>query len=94
MAYFAQIDDTNTVLQVISIANSVCGEPELDYPDTEPLGQTFIAEVLQLPGTWLQCSYNARFRACYPGLTYTYDPVTDVFVPPAAPEETTDERGN
>lgn len=95
MAYFAQIDNTNTVIQVISVANSVCGEPELQYPDTEPLGQAFIADTLQLEGTWLQTSYNNKFRGTYAGPGYTYDSTTDTFIPPAAEEEPDEnERSN
>lgn len=81
MAHFAQINNDNEVTQVIVIANEVCGGG--DFPQSEPLGQAFIADVLKLPGTWLQCSYNANFRAYYPGPTFTYDSVNDVFVPPA-----------
>ena len=86
MAYFAQIDNTNTVLRVISVANSVCGEPELDYPETEPLGQAFIANTLQLEGTWLQTSFTGRYRGRYAGIGFTYDPVSDEFVAPVIEE--------
>lgn len=86
MAYFAQIDETNTVTKVISIANSVIGEPELAYPDTEPLGQVFIANTLGLEGDWLQTSYNANFRGRYAGIGYTYNAVLDEFIAPTIDE--------
>jgi hypothetical protein len=73
MASFAQIDGTNTVIQVIGISNEVCGEPTLVFPDTESAGRAFIANALKLEGTWLQTSYNATFRGCYAGIGYTYD---------------------
>lgn len=82
MAYFAQIDETNKVVQVISVSNAILGEPENQFPQTEPLGQSYIAEILQLPGTWLQTSYNANFRALYAGIGYSYDQTNDVFVSP------------
>lgn len=82
MAYFAEIDNTNTVLQVISIGNAVLGEPENIFPDTELLGQQFIADVLKLDGVWLQTSYNNKFRRRYAGIGYTYDQDADVFIAP------------
>jgi hypothetical protein len=35
---------------------------------------------------WKQTSYSGSFRGCFAGLGFSYDPVLDVFVPPAAPE--------
>ena len=85
MAYFAKLEN-NTVVQVISVSNDVCGEPTLDFPDTCAAGQTFIANTLKLDGTWKQTSYNNNFRGTYAGIGYTYDAVNDVFVAPPAPE--------
>lgn len=84
MAHFAQINDTNTVQQVIVIANDDCGGGE--FPESEPIGQTFIASI-GLSGSWLQTSYHGNFRGTYAGIGYTYDPVLDEFVPPAVPDE-------
>ncbi len=58
-----------------------CGD--LEYPDTEPLGQQFLASI-GLGAGWLQASYNNNFRAAYPGPGWSYDVAADVFVPPAA----------
>jgi hypothetical protein len=85
MAYFAELDDTNTVLRVISVSNDVCGEPTLAFPDTEAAGRAFIANTLKLGGTWKQTSYNANFRGKYAGIGDTYDAVNDVFVAPTPP---------
>ena len=83
MAHFARIENNN-VEDVIVISDSVVPDPA---PDNEAVGQAFIADVLGLPGTWLQTSYNGNFRGVYAGIGYTYDPVGDVFVaPPLAPE--------
>ena len=82
MAYFAELDDTNTVLRVISVSNDVCGEPTLAFPDTDAAGRAFIANTLKLAGTWKQTSYNANFRGKYAGIGDTYDAVNDVFVSP------------
>jgi hypothetical protein len=82
MAYFAELDNTNTVLRVISVSNDVCGEPTLDFPDTETAGQLFIAETLKFSGLWKQTSYNSSFRGTYAGVDYTYDAERDEFIPP------------
>lgn len=83
MAHFAKLDDHNTVVDVIVISNDDAPDP---YPESEPLGQAFIADVLGLPGTWLQTSYHGTFRGVYAGPGYTYDPAIDQFVPPPDPE--------
>jgi len=82
MAYFAELDDSNTVLRVISVSNDVCGEPTLDFPDTCAAGRAFIANTLKLGGVWKQTSYNNNFRGTYAGIGDTYDAVNDVFVAP------------
>jgi hypothetical protein len=82
MAYFAELDNTNTVLRVISISNDVCGEPTLGFPDTEAAGRAFIANTLKLGGVWKQTSYNANFRGKYAGIGDTYDADLDEFVTP------------
>jgi hypothetical protein len=82
VAYFAELDETNTVLRVISVSNEVCGEPTLAFPDTEAAGRAFIANTLKLGGVWKQTSYNANFRGKYAGIGDTYDAVNDVFVSP------------
>ena len=81
MAYFAKLEN-NTVVQVISISNDVCGEPTLDFPDTEAFGQAFIADILKLDGLWKQTSFNNNFRKQYCGVGFTYSADADVFVAP------------
>jgi hypothetical protein len=60
MAHFAQLDEQNTVLQVIVISNDVAVD--------ETSGQDFITNVLRLDGVWKQTSYNT-----YRNYAYTYD---------------------
>ena len=90
MAHFALVDDSNIVRDVIVIGNADCGGGT--FPASEPVGQAFITGphpyCLALEGDWLQTSYSGSFRGCFAGLGYSYDPVLDVFVPPAAPEVT------
>ena len=85
MAYFAKLEN-NTVVQVISISNDICGEPTLTFPDTEGAGRAFIANTLKLSGIWKQTSYNNNFRGTYAGIGYTYDAELDVFVAPPVEE--------
>lgn len=83
MAHFAQVNDENIVQDVIVISNDDAPDP---YPESEPIGQAFIADVLGLDGTWLQTSYHGNFRGRYAGIGYTYDPTIDEFVAPPDPE--------
>ena len=82
MAHFAQVQD-GIVSSVIVIDNSDCAGG--DYPDSEPIGQAFIASI-GIDGDWLQTSYNNNFRGAYAGQGMTYDPVLDEFVSPIQPE--------
>lgn len=49
MAHFAQIED-NIVKQVIVVGNDDCGG--LEFPESEPIGQKFIAS-LGIEGEYL-----------------------------------------
>ena len=85
MAHFALVNE-GIVTNVIAVNNDTIDN--LPFPESEPVGQAFIATLPDLAeqvGVWWQCSYNANFRGCYPGLGYTYDPVLDVFVAPESP---------
>ena len=86
MGYFAQLDDTDTVQQVIRIENDVLGEDMLAFPDTEAVGRVFIANTLGLPGEWRQTSFNGNFRGRYAGIGYRYDRDLDEFIAPEVSE--------
>lgn len=77
MAHFALVDDTNTVREVITVSNDDCGGGE--FPQSEPIGQAFIASC-GIEGNWLQTSYHANFRGAYAAIGGKYDPDTDTFV--------------
>jgi hypothetical protein len=81
MGYFAKIED-NLVTDVIAINNSILGEPEKLFPETELTGVDFIKNVLKLDGQWKQTSYNNSFRGNYAGIGYSYNNEKDVFMPP------------
>jgi len=82
MAHFAQVQD-GIVRNVIVVNNSDCGGG--DFPDSEPIGQDFIASI-GIDGDWLQTSYNNNFRGQYAGQGMTYDPTLDEFVSPQEEE--------
>ena len=78
MAHFAEVQD-GIVRNVIVINDSDCGGG--DYPESEPIGQAFIASI-GIDGDWLQTSYNGSIRGQYAGQGMTYDPLLDEFVSP------------
>jgi len=78
MAHFAKIEN-DKVTTVIVVSNDDCGGG--DFPDSEPIGQAFIAS-LGITGEWLQTSYHANFRSVYAGAGCTYDAQLDKFVAP------------
>lgn len=82
MAHFAKIEN-NVITQVIVVNNDAIGGGE--FPESEPLGQAFIASI-GLEGFWKQTSYNNNFRGKYAGIGDTYDEVNDIFIPQFIPE--------
>jgi hypothetical protein len=78
MAHFALVKD-GVVCEIIVIDNTDCGGG--DFPDSEPIGQEFIASI-GLDGTWLQTSYNSNFRGEYAAIGSIYDRVNNIFIAP------------
>jgi hypothetical protein len=70
MAHFALVAN-KVVDQVIVVSNDDCDN--LPFPESEPVGQAFIASI-GIAGDWLQTSYNATFRGAYAGIGFTFDP--------------------
>jgi hypothetical protein len=75
VAHFVRVEGVTTG-EVIVISDEVCPDPA---PDNEHFGQAYIRDVLGLPGTWLQTSYNNSFRGVYASGA-VYDPELDEFV--------------
>lgn len=75
MAHFALVKD-GSVIDVIVVSNEDCGGGT--FPESEPIGQAFIAS-LGLDGEWLQTSYNNNFRGQYAS-GCTYDSDQDLFI--------------
>ena len=83
MAHFAQINEQKMVVEVLVIGNEQVDD--LPFPDSEPIGQAFIASC-GITGEWLQTSYNGNFRGRYAGIGFTYDEESDTFVAPESPQ--------
>lgn len=78
MASFAEIGLNNQVLRVIAVNNNELLDQ--NGVEQEHLGQQFCRSLLG--GTWIQTSFNAKFRKNYAGIGYTYDTRLDAFIPP------------
>ena len=71
MAHFAEMKN-GLVQQVIVISNDDCDN--LPFPESEPVGQAFIAS-LGFKGEFLQTSYSGSFRGTYAGLEFSFNPL-------------------
>ena len=78
MAHFAELDETNTVTQVIVVHNNELLEE--DGTENPLKGARFCQSLLG--GNWIQTSYNGNIRKNFAGIGYTYDSVRDAFIPP------------
>jgi hypothetical protein len=91
MAHYALVDD-GIVRNVITVANAAIDD--LPFPESEPVGVAFIATLPDLAaqaGVWWECSYNANFRGCYPGIGFGFDGVDFIPPPQREPEPTADD---
>jgi hypothetical protein len=71
MSHWAELDNTNTVIRVVTGDND------------DPAGdQGYQWLIDNLGGTWVQTSYHGNIRYNYAGIGFTYDPVRDAFIPP------------
>jgi hypothetical protein len=71
MAHFAQINDSNIVLQVIVVADS-------NAPD-EAAGIAFCKSLFGADTNWVQTSKTRSIRYRYAGIGMKYDSSNDVF---------------
>lgn len=74
MAQFAQLDDSNYVLQVIVVSD--------DDAPTEEAGVAFCRALLGADTNWKQTSYSGSFRRQFAGIGFQYMPERDVFLEP------------
>jgi hypothetical protein len=78
MAHFTELDASNLVVRVVSVANCECADA--DGHEHEHLGVSFCER--HFGGRWVQTSYNGRIRKRYAGIGFSYDPSRDAFIPP------------
>ena len=78
MAHFAEIGLDNKVLRVIVVHNNELIDESGQESETK--GSEFCRSLFG--GTWVQTSYNAKFRKNYAGIDFTYDTQRDAFIPP------------
>ena len=79
MAHFAQLDETNKVINVIVIANK--DTLDKDGIENEEVGIAFCKSLFGEDTKWVQTSYNANFRGLFAGINCSYDLINDVFLP-------------
>ena len=80
MAHFAEINDSNVVLQVCVVANTDTQDEDGD--ETESVGIAFLKALLGSDSNWVQTSYNASSRKNFAGVGYTWDSSRDAFITP------------
>ena len=79
MAHFAELDENNTVLQVIVVHNNEL--LDTGGNESEAKGVEFCSTLFGHTN-WVQTSYNHNIRKQFAGTGYTYDSDSDVFVAP------------
>ena len=82
MAHFAQLNDDNTVMQVIVVNNAELLDE--NGQESEARGIAFCQSLYGSTTRWVQTSYNGNFRGRYAGVGYRYDSAIDQFVVPTA----------
>lgn len=89
MAHFAQLNNENTVIQVIVVNNDIITDN--DGIEQESLGISFCKSLYGEDTIWLQTSYNGNFRGAYAGIDIMkYDSALDIFYIPKNEEDTND----
>lgn len=93
MAHFAQLDESNVVLQVIVVHNNELvaskqtsvnedGSIAVSVIESEEKGIEFCQSLFGADTRWVQTSYNGNFRGKYAAIGDTYDAETNVFSSP------------
>ena len=78
MAHFAELDENNTVKQVIVVHNNELLDENGN--ESEQKGIDFC--IAHYGGTWIQTSYNGTIRKNYAGIGMIYDPIRNAFILP------------
>ena len=80
MAHFTGIDKNN-IVQVVHVIDNENLLNE-DGVEEEDFGIAYLNNLFGVEFTWIQTSYNNKFRKQYAGVGFTYDKANDVFVRP------------
>jgi len=81
MSNFAQIDESNVVIQIIVVNENEC---LVDGDETESKGIEFCKSLFG--GNWLQTSVTGSIRGKYASIGDTYDSTQDIFIAPKITE--------
>lgn len=81
MAHFARLDSNNIVTAVHVVNNETVNN--LPYPESEPVGVTFLRNLYGVDSNWAQTSYNSSFRYNFAGPNFVFDTINDAFIPPS-----------
>lgn len=80
MSHFAQLDENNTVVQVVVVSDkNTSNEHGIEV---EEIGQKFLQSLHGPETKWKQTSYNGSIRKNYAGIGYSYNEKLDAFIPP------------
>lgn len=80
MADFAQLDEKNTVINVVVVSDDTVYN--LPFPQSEPIGISFLKTVCGEDTNWAQTSFDGSFRYRYAGIGYFFDQSVQAFVAP------------
>ena len=79
MAHFAKLDENNIVTEVLVVNNDIL--LKTDGTESEYKGKVFLNGLFG-NATWVQTSFNGKFRKQYAGIGFKYDSENDVFIVP------------
>ena len=82
MAYFAELNSSSLVLQVVVISNE---DVAAHGGDESTTAEDFVESLVPFSSggaSWKQTSYNNSFRKQYAGIGYSYDSALDMFITP------------
>lgn len=85
MAHFAELNDEQTIVQVIVVNNDVLIDE--DGNENENQGIAFCQSLYGANTNWKQTSYNGTIRGKYAGIGFTYNTSLDKFISPKCHEQ-------
>lgn len=80
MAHFAELDQNNTVLQVIVVDNTMT--LDANNQESEVVGVAYCQSLFGENTRWMQTSYNGTARKNFAGIGLTYDSQRNAFIAP------------